>query len=437
MGEGNMKSQEPLQAPLEKRRKKWKWFLLAACVLLVGLAIYRGWGFTQKRTGTQRAARMEVSVQVTPVVSKPLTYSIKVSGDILPLMQVDLFPKVSGYLERIGVHIGDIVKQGQVIAQIDQTDFLHKVREIEAKVAQAKAQLTEIQTGTRTEELRQAEEVVKQAQSRFDNAKLQLERIEALYKREVISKKERDVADMEYTVAEAQFASSQQQLKLLREGARQEVREGSQAKLREMEAILEQERTRLQNAKIVAPFRGEISRKHVDAGALVSSSTPLVSLVHTETLKIVANVLEKDIPLLKAGMKAKIRTDSYPGRVFEGRVEKINSTLDLSTRTLQAEVYIPNSDRSLKPGMFANMEVVLLEKPQTLVIPREAVIAAGGEMFVFVIEGKQALRKPVTLGYEQDRMVEVLKGLNEGDQVVVKGQQLIKEGSAIRVVEGS
>src|SRR4030065_1715647 len=120
---------------------------------------------------------------------------------------------------------------------------------------------------------------------------------------------------MDNPVAEAQLASSQQNLKLLREGARQEVREGSQAKLREMEAILEQERTRLQNAKSVAPFGGEISRKHVDAGALVSPSTPLVSLVHTETLKIVANVLERDIPLLKVGMKAKIRTESYPGRV--------------------------------------------------------------------------------------------------------------------------
>jgi HlyD family secretion protein len=311
------------------------------------------------------------------------------------------------------------------------------VREIEAKVAQAKAQLAEIETGTRTEELRQAEEAVKQAQSRFDNAKLQHERIETLYKREVISKKERDVSDMDYTVAEAQLASSQQQLKLLREGARQEVRDASQAKLKEMEAILEQERTRLQNAKIVAPFRGEINRKYVDAGALVSPSIPLVSLVHTETLKIVANVLEKDIPLLKAGMKAKIRTDSYPGRVFEGRVEKINSALDLSTRTLQAEVYISNLDRSLKPGMFANVEVVLLEKPQTLVVPREAILEAGSEMSVFVVEGKQAVRKPITLGYEQDRMVEVLKGLNEGDQVVIKGQQLIKEGSAIRIVEGS
>jgi multidrug efflux pump subunit AcrA (membrane-fusion protein) len=435
-----LNSDDRLNIPLKKGKKRWKWLLLAILVFVAALALYRVWGFTQKRSGTQRAARMEVPVQVIPVVGKPLTYSIKVTGDILPLMQVDLIPKVSGYLERIDVHIGDIVKQGQVIAQIDRTDFLHKVREIEAKVAQAKAQLAEIETGTRAEELRQAEEAVKQAQSRFDNAKLQHERIEALYKRGVISKKERDVSDMEYTVAEAQLASSQQQLKLLREGARQEVRDASQAKLKEMEAILEQERNHLKDTTIVAPFRGEISRKYVDAGAFVSPSsppTPLVNLVHTETLKIVANVLEKDIPLLKPGMKAKVQVDSYPGRVFEGRVEKINSALDLSTRTLQAEIYILNSDRSLKPGMFANVEVVLLEKPQTLVIPREAVIEVGGEMSVFVVEGKQAFRKPITLGYEQDRLVEVLKGLNEGDQVVIKGQQLIKDGSTIRVIEGS
>jgi RND family efflux transporter MFP subunit len=247
---------------------------------------------------------------------------------------------------------------------------------------------------------------------------LQHERIEALYKREVISKKERDVADMEYTVAEAQLAASQQQLKLLRDGARQEVRDATLAKLREMEAILEQERNHLKDTKIVAPFQGEISRKYVDAGAFVSPSspsTPLVNLVHTETLKIVANVLEKDVPLLKPGMKAKIRVESYPERIFEGRVEKINSALDLSTRTLQAEIWIPNLDRSLKPGMFSNVEVVLLEKPQTLVIPREAILEAGSEMSVFVVEGKQAVRRSITVGYEQDRMVEVLKGLNERD----------------------
>ncbi len=435
-----MKDQEPVNPLSIKPKRKWKWLFLGAIILLAGLVLYRAWGFTQKRSGSQRAVRMEIPVQVTPAVHKPLTYSIKVTGDILALLQVDLIPKVSGYLERIDVHIGDVLKQGQVIAQIDRTDFLQKVREIEAKVAQAKAQLSELETGTRTEELRQAEEAVRQAQSRFENAKLQRERIEALYKREVISKKERDVTDMEYTVAEAQLASSQQQLKLLQLGARQEVREASQAKLKEMEAVLEQERNHLKDTRIVAPFQGEINRKYVDAGAFVSPSspsTPLVSLVHTETLKIVANVLEKDIPLLKPGMKAKIRVESYPEKVFEGRVEKINSSLDLSTRTLQAEIYIPNKDQTLKPGMFANVEVVLLEKPQTLVIPREAVLEAGSEMSVFVVEGKQAVRRPVTIGYEQDRMVEVLKGLNEGDQVVIKGQQMIKDGSAVRLIEGS
>lgn len=268
-----MNSDESTYASFKKGRKRSKWVILAVLVAVAALALYRVWGFTQRRSGTQRAARMEVPVQVISVVAKPLTYSIKVTGDILPLMQVDLISKVSGYVERIDVHIGDPVKRGQMIAQIDQTDFLHKVREIEAKVAQAKAQLTEIETGTRAEELRQAEEAVRQAQSRFENAKLQHERIEALYKREVISKKERDVADMEYTVAEAQLAASQQQLKLLREGARQEVREATQAKLKEMEAILAQERNRLKDTKIVAPFQGGISRKYVDAGAFVSSST--------------------------------------------------------------------------------------------------------------------------------------------------------------------
>jgi membrane fusion protein (multidrug efflux system) len=435
-----MKNQMPLQGPLKKSRTNWKWFLLAIVIMLAGLALFRGWGFTQKRSGSQRAAKMEIPVQVISTALKPLTYSMRVTGDIMPLMQVDLFPKVSGYLERIDVHIGDVVRQGQVIAQIDRSDYLHKVREIEAKVAQAKAQLAEIETGTRIEELRQAEEAVKQAQSRFENARLHRERIGALFRRQVISKKEMDGAEMEYTVAEAQLASSQQQLKLLQFGARQEVKEASQAKLKEMEAILEQERNHLKDTQIVAPFRGEISRKYVDAGAFVSPSspsTPLVSLVHTETLKIVANVLEKDIPLLKPGMKAKIRVESYPEKVFEGSVEKINSALELSTRTLQAEIYIPNPNRFLKPGMFSNVEVVLLEKPQTLVIPREAILEAKNEMSVFVVEGKQAVRRPITIGYEQDHMVEVLKGLNQGDQVIIKGQQLIKEGSAVRVVEGS
>jgi len=422
--------------PSKKSRRYRRWVLLFVLVCFGALALYRGWGATQKKSG-KRTLQTEISVQISPVVRKNLTYSLFATADITPMMQVDLFPRVSGYLDRINVNLGDSVRQGQVIAQIDQADFVQKVKESEAKVAQAKAQLSELEAGSRPEELRQAEEAVRQAQSRFDNAKLQRERVEALFKRQVISKKEADIAEMEYTVAEAQLASSQQHLKLVREGARQEVKEASRAKLKEMEALLAQEQIRLQNTKIVAPFQGEIIRKYVDGGALVSSSTPIVNLVHTMTLKIVANVLERDIPLLKPGMKATIRTEAYPERVFEGRVARINIGLELSTRTLQAEIEIPNSNRLLKPGMFARIEIVLLEKTGVLAIPGNAVILDQGERFVYVVEGNKAARRAIVTGIEQDRFVEIKEGLKEGDQVVTRGQEAIRENTTLRVIEGS
>lgn len=422
--------------PLKKGRKVWRWVLFSALIGITALVIYRGWAFTQKRAAAQRTGRGEIPVQISSVTRQNLTYSLRATGDISPLMQVDLFPKVSGYLERMSVNLGDSVRQGQVIAQIDRTEFLYKVKEVEAKVAQAKANLAEIEAGTRTEEVRQVEEAVKQAQSRFENARLHRERMEALYQRQIISKKDFDNADTEYTVAEAQLEANQQHLKMLREGARQEVREASQAKLKEMEALLAQEQTRLQNAMIIAPFSGEIIRRYVDAGALVSSSTPLVTLVHTETLKVVANVLEKDISLIRPGMKAKIQTEAYPERVFEGKVVRINSALELATRTLQAEIHVPNPSHLLKPGMFSRIEMALSEKPGTLTVLREALIEEGGKRSVFVVEGNQALQRPIVTGIEQDQWVEVLEGLREGDRVIIKGQGSIKDRSTVRVIEG-
>jgi HlyD family secretion protein len=432
-----MEENSPVHSQGRKSGRFWKGILISCLIIIVGLLIYRGWALSQKKNAAQRVGRGEVSVQLSPVIRKNLTYSFYSTGDIAPLMEVALFPRVSGYLERIDARIGDLVKQGQVIAQIDRADFSQKVKEVEAKVAYAKAQLAEVEAGTRNEDLRQAEESVRQAQSRFDHAKLQKERMDALYKRQIVSKKDFDSAEMDYQVTEAQLEASQQHLKLLREGSRQEVKTASQAKLREMEALLAQEQIRLENTVITAPFQGEIMRKYVDAGALVSPSTALVHLVHTATLKVVANVLERDIPFLKPGIIARIRADAYPDRIFEGRVARVNTGLDSATRTLQAEVEIPNSARLLKPGMFAHIEISLLEKPGVVAVPREAVLEENGARFIFMVEGNKAARKPVVTGIEEGPLVEVREGLKEGDRVITRGQNLLKENSVVRVVEGS
>ena len=121
-------------SPAKKARKTWKWGILLGLILMVGLVLYRGWASSQRRVASQRVGRGEIPVQVAPAVRADLTYYFNATGDISPLMQVDLFSKVSGYLEKISVNIGDSVRQGQVIAQIDRSDFLYKVREMEAKV---------------------------------------------------------------------------------------------------------------------------------------------------------------------------------------------------------------------------------------------------------------------------------------------------------------
>ena len=421
----------------KKGVKTWRWIILIALIGVGGLILYRGWASTQKRSASQRLSRGEIPVQISPVTHENLSYSLVANGDIVPLMQVDLFPRVSGYLEKISVQIGDSVRQGQVIAQIDRAEFLQKVKEIEAKVAQARAQYGELEAGTRAEDIREAEEAVKQTQSRFNNAKLQRERILALYNRQVISKKEVDVSEMDYNVTEAQLAASEQRLKSLKEGARPEARAVSLGRLKEMEAVLAQEQIRLQNTQIVAPFAGEIVRRNVDNGSLLSPSTPVVTLVHLETLKVIANVLEKDISLVKIGMKVKILTEAYPDKPFEGTIVRINKALDLATRTLQAEINVPNPGRLLKPGMFAKIEVLLKDKPDALAVPREAVIEEGVKRFVFVVEGTQAIRKPVVTGIEQGRLIEIVEGVKEGDKIVVKGQESLRDRSTIRIVEGA
>src|SRR4030043_1013114 len=117
-------------SPFKKVKGPKRWILLLVVIGVAALALYQVWGFAQKRSGTQRVTRTEIPVQTSPVVRKDLTYSLSATGDIVPLMQVDLFPRVSGYLERIDVRLGDYVRQGQVVAQIDRSAFLQKVREI-------------------------------------------------------------------------------------------------------------------------------------------------------------------------------------------------------------------------------------------------------------------------------------------------------------------
>ncbi|MBI2089672.1 MAG: efflux RND transporter periplasmic adaptor subunit [Deltaproteobacteria bacterium] len=347
----------------------------------------------QARTGVTR----EIPVKLAPVTRGPIAYVLSTSGDVLPLMQVDVVSRVSGYVERIHFEIGDRVAVGQVVAAVDPKELRHRVEEDEAALKVAEATLREKET-------------------QLLHTEKQVERARLLRQKDFISSQELDEAE-----TRAQTARAQKEL--------------AQAQLAQKGASLAQSRYQLALTRVVAPFSGVVIRRLVDPGAYVSSSTPILTLAVPDPLKVVVNIPEKDVNLARVGMSAKLEVDAFAGRVFDGRIARLNSALDPTSRTLMAEIHVPNGQLLLKPGMFARVALVLGEQKDSLLVPAEAVVEEDGKDFLYTVADGKAVRRGVSRGWSQNSLVAIGKGIEEGEKIVVAGQQRLKPGMKVRVLE--
>ncbi|MGH7770745.1 MAG: efflux RND transporter periplasmic adaptor subunit [Candidatus Binatia bacterium] len=347
----------------------------------------------ERRSGVAR----EIPVRLAPVKKGPIAYVLSTSGDVLPLSQVDVISRVSGYVERVHFEMGDRVAAGQVVATVDQKEQRHHVEENEAAVKVAEATLRE-------------------KESQLVDAEKQLERARSLRQKDFISSQELDTTETKAHTAKAQ-------------------KELAQAQLAQREAALAQSRYQLDLTRMVAPFNGMVTRRLLEPGAYVSTSTPILTIAAPDPLKVILNIPEKDVNLVRVGMLTKLQTDAFPGKVFEGRIARLNSALDSSSRTLMAEVHVPNSQQLLKPGMFARVSLILAEEKDSLLVPVEAVVEDEGKDFVYSVTEGKAKRRAVNRGWTQDSLMSITKGLEEGERIVVAGQHRLKPGVKVRVLE--
>lgn len=187
-------------------------------------------------------------------------------------------------------------------------------------------------------------------------------------------------------------------------------------------------------AEATSPLAGVVTRYFVDLGAFVTPATPLCEVAEMDTVKVMVNVIERNLVRVKPGMGARFRVDGYPDAVFTGQVSRISEALESATRSAEVEILTPNPAGRLKPGMFARVELVLEEKPGVLILPRRAVRETGESASVFVVRDGKAHFQPVELGIVQHERVEIRSGLNEGQKVVLVGWQNLTDGMAVDVV---
>ncbi|NUO79189.1 efflux RND transporter periplasmic adaptor subunit [candidate division KSB1 bacterium] len=240
-----------------------------------------------------------------------------------------------------------------------------------------------------------------QAAATFFNAQVKHQRMEKLLAQDLVSKEDVDDAEATMKVAAANYEAA---------------------------------RTRLSYARITAPFAGYITKRFLDPGAVVNSGNgTLFMLMDLDSVKIVVNVLEKDTPRLAKVKQAWVTVDAYPDKQYEGVVARNSEALDLATRTLAVEVDVPNKDRTLKPGMFAKVTLIIDERQEALTLPTQAILKDDRGSYVFAVENHGAKRIPISIGAEQNARTEIVSGLAGEEDIITIGQQFVKEGGQVAI----
>ena len=326
-------------------------------------------------------AEFSVSVKVAPVVRSGIRSTIHSVGTVKALNQAKISAKIPGKIEHISAEEGDIVEAGQTLAKLEKTDLVLTVGQAEAALSMAEAS--------------------------FSKAKAEWARAQELFERGISSQQQYDLAKSGFEVAEASVKQAKADLGLAR--------------------------YQLDNAAVTTLFGGTVIRRYADIGERVSPGQPLFEVAQINPVEVEIGVSDKRFSELKLGQSVSIVVDGYPDREFGGTVKQIQPRIDPATRTFKVTVGVSNPDQLLKPGMFARAEMEIGYHPDSLVMPRAALLEEEGRYFVVAVRNKQAHRAEITLGFQDGDSIEVLSGLSEGEQLVLEGGYALAQGAAVRV----
>ena len=214
------------------------------------------------------------------------------------------------------------------------------------------------------------------------------------------------------------------------------VVEGDKIKKGQTIALIDRDEPgfKFEPAPVDSLLAGIVGRVYVDLGTKVTPQTPIALIVDMDRVKVKIDVVERDLPKVRIGQEAQIGVDAYSEKIFRGKVWKISPVVDLESRTAPIEILISNPKHLLKPGMFARTTIITEKSENTLVIPSDALIKEENSTFVFVVKDNQALRREVTVGMSQENLIEIKDNLNAGEEVIVMGKTMVKDGDLVRVI---
>ncbi len=410
--------------PVRRHRRLLILGLAVVCLLVAVVVVRRVRAGAALRSNVSEGAggRAVVYAAIAPVKRETIATSLSIAGQFIPYQNVELHAKVAGYIKNIYVDIGDRVHTGQVLAVLEIPELVAEVDEAKAAVHHAE------------EEIQRAHSDVARAEA--DNVALHANAV-----RLVNTDKARPglIAQQELDDATAKDRASQAQVEAAKSAlaAAQQQLEVARANQQHYAALFDY-------AKITAPYDGVVTWRFSDTGSLVQAGTsntsglPVVTVAQINVLRLRIPVPESLASKVRIGDSADVHVQAT-GEHFTGKVTRFTDSLDMSTRTMQVEIDVPNPTYHLQPGMYADVTLSANSRPNALTVPIQAIQRGeNNKTTVLVVDPQNHVQsRPVEVGVESSNNVEILAGLSEGEKVIVGNLGSYQPGEVVQPKEGA
>lgn len=372
---------------------------------------------------TEKVAAKEtasIDVDVIPVTLISIPEMVTANGELFAEELTNVTNKVPGRILKLNVDLGSVVKEGDVLAELEKDDYRFRLQQTEALVDQIRARLGLLNKKT-DDVVPEQVAVVKEADAALREAKFILDTTERLAKDGVVSRIEFEKANVRAQGVEARYQAAMSEVMQLR------------SQLSERRAQLALVRQQLEDTSIRAPFSGAITRRQGSIGEFLPVNAAVVTLVRQNPLRVRLGVPERQASRVRQGQPIEIRMEGQTER-FMGRVVRLSPAIDVQNRSLMIEGEIPNPTGLLRPGSFVEGSIVVNGSGMGVAVPTTAVVGFAGIDRTFIVKNSVLEDRVVRTGRRMpDGRVEILEGLAEGDQLVAKAGDRMAKGQRVRV----
>jgi RND family efflux transporter MFP subunit len=402
------------------RRKLSRAIYVVPCVmLLLAAGCKSGYqsGASQNKPADNKTARQ---VKTARVEEMPFGETVTANGTLAAYDQSTASAKVAGRLSTISVDLGSVVRRGQMVAQVEVSDYKLRVQQAEAALAQARARVGLSPDGKDDAVNPEQTGTVRQARAVLDEAKVSRDRAAKLVQQGIVARSEFDSVDAAYKVAVSRY-----------QDAIEEIR-NRQALVAQRRSELALARQQLGDTAVYAPLDGIVQQKRASVGEYLAAGAPVVDIVRMNPLRLQAEVPERDAGTVRFGQSVRVTVEG-DANVYVGQIKRLSPVITQQNRMLMVEADVQNDGR-LRPGSFAKAEIVTNDVKMAVTVPNSSIVTFAGIEKVIVVQNGKALEKPVTTGRRNGDWTEIVAGVNIGDQVIVDPGNL-QSGMAVEVVQ--